>query len=86
MRSIQLEVTKIAVTEALDVATIVDGKKTQGARIEEITLRVPFPTEEESNFQVGNVVGRVRGEEFTILVTDPEMFGRFKVGQRIKLA
>lgn len=89
MRNIELEVMRIVRIDAGDVRTVIDGKATMGAKYEEIHFKVPYPPEDD-RFQVGNVFGRyhlgVGGEEtFKMIITDPELFDRFKVGQRVKL-
>lgn len=84
MKNIELEVIRVTKIEASDVDTIVDDKRTQGAKYEVVHFCVPFD-EEGSKLQVGNATGRFSGEEYKLTVIDPEMFGRFKVGQRIKL-
>ena len=89
MRNIELEVTRIVRIDAGDVRSVVDGKVTMGAKYEEIHFIAPFPPEDE-RFHVGHVSGRYYlgvggGETFKMIITDPELFGRFKVGQRVKL-
>jgi hypothetical protein len=86
MKNIEMEVFRIVRTETADIKTTVLGdnpKMSLGAKYEEIHFKIPY--DETATLQVGNVTGHYHGGEYTLMVVDPELFGRFKVGQRIKL-
>jgi hypothetical protein len=86
MRKIELEVTNITQVASSQLVTSIGEKATRGARYEVIELATPSPEGDDFQIRIGNMVGRYHADDgIKIMITDPEMFGRFKMGQRIAL-
>lgn len=81
-------VISVAKHEDVRMWSFIDDKEQQGARYEVVELYIPLTVESEK-IRVGNVYGDLviasAGESLKLLVHDPKLFGKFKVGAKLSL-
>jgi|ERR1700677_819172 len=80
-------VMSVAKHEDVRTRSFIDGKERYGASYEVVELDIPY-TEESEKIRVGNVRGGLvirGGEGLNLLVHDPKLFGKFKVGAKLSL-
>ena|ERR1700678_1956939 len=85
---LEFEVVAIATRIDSQFKHIKNGEITAPWPIETVTLRVPLGDAFRDRFQVANLNGPYFGGEdgtFSISIVDPEMQGKFKIGDRVDL-